>query len=372
MTAAVHPRRASPSATARTPTPAVVPPEARGVPRDGVRLLVAAAGRPPVAGRFTDLPRALEPGDLVVVNTSATEPAALDAVREDGRPVVVHVSGPLPSRRTGAAGGWVVELRSPQGTRVHDGRAGEALRLPLGGRAVLVAGHPDADRAAGGRLWRADLRVPGPLPAYLAAAGRPITYSYLRERPPIGAYQTIFARRTDAGFASAEMPSAARPFSAAVVAGLRERGVGVTTVQLHTGVASLEAGEEPLPERFAVPPAAAAAVNATRAAGGRIVAVGTTVTRALETVADRTGAVRAGRGWTELVLSPDRPARVVDGLVTGWHEPEASHLLLLRAVAGSGLVDKAYEAAYDGGFLWHEFGDSCLLLAAGTSAHPPI
>ncbi len=138
---------------------------------------------------------------------------------------------------------------------------------------------------------------------------------------------------------------------------------------LHTGVASLEAGEEPLPERYRVPATTAAAVNATRAAGGRIVAVGTTVTRALETVAGPDGAVRVGAGWTELVLGPDRPARVVDGLVTGWHEPAASHLLLLDAVAGPDLVRRAYAAALDRGYLWHEFGDSCLLLPAARRAH---
>ncbi len=158
------------------------------------------------------------------------------------------------------------------------------------------------------------------------------------------------------------MPSAARPFTPAVLCALHRRGVEVAPLTLHTGVASLDAGEEPLPERYAVPATTAAAVNATRAAGGRIVAVGTTVTRALETVADPDGTVRVGAGWTDLVLGPDRAARVVDGLVTGWHEPEASHLLLLEAVAGPDLVRRAYAAALSRGYLWHEFGDSCLLL----------
>ena len=161
---------------------------------------------------------------------------------------------------------------------------------------------------------------------------------------------------------SAEMPSAGRPFTHAVLSGLLARGVRVAEVVLHTGVSSPEAGETPLPERFRVPPAAAGAVNATRAAGGRIVAVGTTVTRALESATTADGTVRAAGGWTELVLGPDRPARVVDGLVTGWHEPEASHLLLLTAVAGPHLVERAYAAALEHRYLWHEFGDSCLLL----------
>lgn len=158
------------------------------------------------------------------------------------------------------------------------------------------------------------------------------------------------------------MPSAGRPFSAGVLGGLAGAGVGVAEVVLHTGVSSLEADEVPLPERYRVPRATADAVNAARAAGARVVAVGTTVTRALESVADDAGRVRAGVGWTDLVLGPDRPARVVDGLVTGWHEPEASHLLLLEAVAGARIVGRAYAAAVDTGYLWHEFGDSCLLL----------
>ncbi len=337
------------------------PPEARGVPRDGVRLLVARPGRPLRHLTFAALPGVLRRGDLLVVNDSDTEPAAVDGHRADGRPVVLHVSGPAESE-------WVVELRSPDGRRVGDGTAGEAVHLPGGVTAFLLAAHPDPRRSTGSRLWRARIPVAGGLPQWLAAFGRPIAYAYLRGPRPLADYRTVFARRHGHGFASAEMPSAARPFTPAVLCALRRRGVGVTTLTLHTGVASLEAGEEPLPERYAVPATAAAAVNATREAGGRIVAVGTTATRALETVADPDGSVRVGAGWTDLVLGPDRPARVVDGLVTGWHEPEASHLLLLEAVAGEALVRRAYAAALDRGYLWHEFGDSCLLLPAARRA----
>ena len=188
------------------------------------------------------------------------------------------------------------------------------MRLPGGVTAFLLAAHPDPRRRTGSRLWRARIPVAGGLPQWLAAFGRPITYPYLRGPRPIDDYRTVFARRDGHGFASAEMPSAARPFTPAVLCGLHRRGVEVVALTLHTGVASLEAGEEPLPERYAVPATTAAAVNATRATGGRIVAVGTTVTRALETVADPDGTVRVGAGWTDLVLGPDRPARVVDGL----------------------------------------------------------
>jgi S-adenosylmethionine:tRNA ribosyltransferase-isomerase len=146
------------------------------------------------------------------------------------------------------------------------------------------------------------------------------------------------------------------------VTDLVRAGVAVAPVTLHAGVSSLEPGEAPPPERYQVPASTAALVNHTRDHGGRVVAVGTTVTRALETVAGPQGGVWAGAGWTDLVLEPARPARVVAGLVTGWHAPDASHLLLLAAVGGADLVAEAYAAALAEGYLWHEFGDSCLLL----------
>ncbi|MDN5858834.1 MAG: S-adenosylmethionine:tRNA ribosyltransferase-isomerase [Pseudonocardia sp.] len=336
------------------------PPEARGLARDEVRLLVAAGSGGSGAvrhTRFTALPDVLAPGDLVVVNDSDTEPAAVDGFRADGRPVTLHVSGPARED----PGAVVVELRSPGLGRVDDGRRGERLRLPYGVVATLVAAYPDPSVRSGSRLWLARLPVAGGVRNWLRAAGRPIRYSYVPREYPLADYRTIFAR--DRGeFGSAEMPSAARPFSARVLAGLEAAGIGVAALTLHTGVASLEAGETPLPERYRVPAATAAAVNATRATGGRIVAVGTTAARALETVADRGGAVRAGRGWTDLVLGPDRHARVVEGLVTGWHEPQASHLLLLEALAGQRLVGRAYAAATAARYRWHEFGDTCVLL----------
>ena len=193
---------------------------------------------------------------------------------------------------------------------------------------------------------------------YLARHGRPITYSYVRGRWPIADYQTVFAR--DPG--SAEMPSAGRPFTLDLVAALMSKGVIVAPITLHTGVSSLENGEAPLPERYRVPDATTRLVNMVKASGGRVVAVGTTVTRALETVASVDGQVHGGSGWTDLVLGPDRPARVVDGLVTGWHAPGASHLQLLEAVSGPDLVASAYREALSARYRWHEFGDSCLLL----------
>jgi S-adenosylmethionine:tRNA ribosyltransferase-isomerase len=328
----------------------VVGPSATRPPatRDGVRLMVA--GGEIAHRRFRDLAGALEPGDLVVVNTSDTEPAAVPGRRADGRAVLLHVSGP------GRHGGLVVELRTPEGHRVTDAVAGEPVALPAGVVATLRPGPPGAQP---GRLWHTGVAVEGGLAGYLAAVGSPIRYPHVPEPWPIEEYRTVFATPVPGEFGSAEMPSAGRPFTPAVLDALHARGIRTARIVLHTGVSSLEADEVPLPERYRVPEATAAAVNATR---GRVVAVGTTVTRALETAAAPDGTVHAAQGWTDLVLGPDRPPRVVDGLVTGWHEPEASHLLLLEAVAGPELVGRAYAAAVERSYRWHEFGDSCLLL----------
>jgi S-adenosylmethionine:tRNA ribosyltransferase-isomerase len=333
---------------------ATEPPEQRGLARDEVRLLVAEAGGTVRHATFRDLATFLRPGDLVVVNTSATRASAVDGLRADGRPVTMHVSHRLPH-----GGEWVVELRAPHGVaRIHDARVGELLHLPSRVTATLRAAHPDPSRRSGSRLWLASIPVEGGVAGWLERVGRPIIYGHLRTHPPLSAYQTLFAH--DPG--SAEMPSAGRPFSIRVLADLRRRGVAVADVTLHTGVSSTESGEPPPAEWYRVPAATAQEVNRTHADGGRVIAVGTTVVRALESTADRHRRVGAGAGWTELVLGPDRAPRVVDGLITGWHEPDASHLLLLEAVAGPELVGDAYAAALAARYRWHEFGDSCVLL----------
>jgi S-adenosylmethionine:tRNA ribosyltransferase-isomerase len=332
------------------------PPEERGLTRDGVRLLVATPDGLAHA-RFSDLPHFLVAGDLLVVNTSATVAAALDATRPDGRPVVVHLSTTLDD------GTWLVELRErPAGSgRVTDAVPGETLTLPGGGSLTLLHRYPDP---AATRMWAACACVEGDVHALLARHGRPIRYSYVRHRWPLAAYQSVFARSPG----SAEMPSAGRPFTPGLVTDLVTAGVMIAPVTLHAGVASLETGEPPLPERFSVPDTTAQLVNLTRAAGHRVVAVGTTCTRALESAAGPDGTVRPASGWTDLVLGPGQPARIVTGLITGWHDPEASHLALLEAVAGSALVGSAYSEAERAGYLWHEFGDSCLLLPPARGA----
>jgi S-adenosylmethionine:tRNA ribosyltransferase-isomerase len=358
------------------------PPEERGRGRDDVRLL-AATPDGLVHSRFGDLPRFLSPGDLLIVNTSATIAAAVDGRRGDGRPVVVHLSTPLGERALGVGapaervtmdaapregtpgeGMWLVELRGRAAAagRVTDAVPGETITLPAGASVTLLRPYPEPSAT---RMWEAEVAAGGDLGAFLHRHGRPIRYSYVPDLCPLAAYQTVFARSPG----SAEMPSAGRPFTPDLVTDLIVAGVVVAPITLHTGVASLDAGEPPLPERFTVPEPTAQLVNLTRAAGRRVVAVGTTSTRALESAAGRGGAVRARRGWTDLVLGADHPARIVNGLVTGWHDPEASHLALLEAVAGPKLVHAAYREAEQAGYLWHEFGDSCLLLPPLPGAH---
>jgi S-adenosylmethionine:tRNA ribosyltransferase-isomerase len=192
--------------------------------------------------------------------------------------------------------------------------------------------------------------------------GRPIRYSYTERDQPLSVYQTVFALPAADGAGSAEMPSAARPFTAALVAELVSRGVQFAPITLHTGVASAEAHESPYPERFSVPEASARLINAARAGGGRVVAVGTTAVRAVESAVGADGVVRARAGWTDLVITPERGVRVVDGLLTGLHEPEASHLLMLEAIAGRAAIGRCSEEALRGLYLWHEFGDVHLIL----------
>ncbi|MEU1046086.1 S-adenosylmethionine:tRNA ribosyltransferase-isomerase [Streptomyces sp. NPDC005897] len=350
-----------------------VPVEQRGpgLDRDGVRLLVSR-GTEVAHHAFAELPGLLRAGDLLVVNTSPTLAAAVDGRVGHAR-VVVHFS------TRGDDGRWAVELREPDGrgttraraevkgvprarARQVEGRgcgglAGTRVRLPGGGRLVLE----EPLSARGERLWWA--RVSGAeVPALLREYGRPIRYSYTERDQPLSVYQTVFALPSADGTGSAEMPSAARPFTARLVAELVSRGVQFAPVSLHTGVASAESHEPPYPERFAVPRASARLINAARAGDGRVVAVGTTAVRAVESAAGADGVVRERAGWTDLVVTPERGVRVVEGLLTGLHEPEASHLLMLEAVAGRAAIDRGYEAAVRGRYLWHEFGDVHLLL----------
>jgi len=354
---------------------AAEPPEARGLRRDAVRLLVSNLERDGIEhARFSDLPRWLDAGDLLVVNTSGTMNAALEARGPDGDAFELHLSTLLPG------GFWTVEVRVPgagASLPYRDARAGTTLRLPGNGRATLLAPYPlTGSLESASRLWMAALVVPDGVQAYLARVGFPIRYSYVKRSWPSSMYQTVFA--TDAG--SAEMPSAGRPFTPELVTDLVKSGIQIAPLVLHTGVASLEDHEPPYDEFYRVSPQTAERVNAARREGHRIVAVGTTVVRALETVTDERGIASPGRGWTDLVITPERPLRIVNALITGLHEPHASHLTMLEraveaalgnpAVRGRPAIDgyaarhleRAYREASEAGYLWHEFGDSHLIV----------
>jgi len=320
---------------------ATAPPESRGLLRDEVRLLVTdRAGRSHTHAAFYDFSKFLHGGDLVVINDSATVPAAMPAHRENGAPIDLHVSTMIDERI------WITE---PRGTVL----CGEELQLPDGGSAVTIA-PVEPERP---RLWYTWFQLPQPMFDYLAATGEPIRYRYMKQRFPLRDYQTMFAREPG----SSEMPSAGRPFTPRVVAALNAKGIEIAALTLHCGVASFEAPERPGTERFIVPHATAERVNAARARGGRVVAVGTTVVRALESAIEGDKIVAAS-GWTGLVIDEHHHIRGADGMLTGFHDANATHVSILRAFLDRALLDSAYDEAADEQYRYHEFGDVHLIL----------
>ena len=330
---------------------AVGPPESRGLRRDEVRLLVSRGDADPVHARFVDLADFLEPGDLVVANESATLPASLPA-RAGLGDFVLNLSTDF------GQGLWLAE---PRWSAARPGplplAAGEDIDLAgISGR--MVAPAPGQER-----LWF--VRIDGDVETIFRCCGQPIRYAYAGAAWPLEDYQTVFAARPG----SAEMPSAGRPFSSRVLARLAARGVRLARITLHTGVSSLEVEAEEVEahpmqaEPFEVSALTARAVNETRARGGRVIAVGMTVVRALESAWDEeAGALRAAEGFTRRFVHPAAGVRTVDGLLTGMHDPVTSHLAMLYAIAGRERVMADYQEALREGYLWHEFGDSHLIL----------
>ena len=353
------------------------PPEARGFERDEVRLLVSYKSDARVFhARFRDLGDFLKSGDVLVINTSGTMNAALEAEREDGTKLELHLSTRLPADL------WTVEVRIPEGSATEpfrSARAGETLRLP--GRATATLHVPYPRNARGSRLWISTLDLPEPVEEYMNQHGFPIRYGYVKGSWPLSYYQTVYANETG----SAEMPSAGRAFTPELITNLVARGVQVAPLILHTGVASLEEDEPPYEEFYRVPSETTRLVNAAHAADRRVVAVGTTVVRALETVTDEDGIAHPGEGWTGLVVTPELGIRSVDAMLTGLHEPRSTHLAMLQALvenkhsralssraeaaskrcsalAGEKHLKAAYAEALREGYLWHEFGDLHLIL----------
>jgi S-adenosylmethionine:tRNA ribosyltransferase-isomerase len=339
---------------------ASAPPEARGLRRDQVRLMVSNYSTDRVRhARFHDLPDYLSEGDVLVINTSRTRNSAVTAFRADGTALELHVSTHFDDEL------WTVEVRSvhENGKTKHleDAREGEILALPVMAKAILQRPYVSdcADDAKPSEtLWLAKLIFPQPVDDYLARYGFPIRYNYVKERWPLSFYQTIYA--TESG--SAEMPSAGRPFTSGLLKRLTAQGIRIAPLVLHTGISNLETHEPPYKEFYRVTPETARTVNEARTSGQRIIAVGTTAIRALETVTNADGQTHAGEGWTCLVVTAQRGLRAVNALLTGMHEPEASHLAILEALAGLSHLKIAYNEALHNGYLWHEFGDLHLIV----------
>lgn len=327
---------------------ATAPTEIRGKARDRGRLLVSANGGHQHA-RFLDLPQFLQPGDLLVVNRSATLPASLPGEGSFGK-FILNLSTDYGS------GLWLAEPRFNEATP-------GPLPVRIGDRIMFgeICGHFIAPYPGIERLWF--VQFSGSVTQAMSSVGRPIRYGYLAGNYDLTHYQTLFAKVPG----SAEMPSAAYPFTRRVLQRLHMRGIEIADVTLHTGVSSLEVEEDkveqhPLyPEPFWVPSATAAAVNKARAANRRVIALGTTVVRALES-AWNGEAVHHSSGFTRLFVHPARGVCVVNGLITGLHDPNTSHLAMLYALAGQSLIRSAYEEAVQHSYLWHEFGDSHLIL----------
>ncbi|MEZ4956182.1 MAG: S-adenosylmethionine:tRNA ribosyltransferase-isomerase [Saprospiraceae bacterium] len=334
-----------------------LPTEERKIGRDGVRLLVSERETDDIQhARFRDIGQCLRQGDVLVVNTSATMPAALDIELPDGGAGRMHLSTQKDDHT------WIVEIRAVLENKTHrygGVEVGQKFDLPDGGY-VKIKRPFYKNRLPENHLhlWEASFRLPHGMNAFLEKHGKPIRYDQLQANYPLAYYQTIFSNE----MGSSEMPSAGRAFTPALVAELIVKGVQFAPIVLHTGVSSLESNERPYPEFYKMPPTTASLLNLAKKENRRIIAVGTTAVRAVESATDTEGIIRAGNGWTDLYITPDRGMHTVTGLLTGFHEPKASHLLMLGALAEATHLQKCYDEALVERYEWHEFGDLHLLL----------
>jgi len=307
-------------------------------------MVIGRAARTIEHADFARLGSFLQAGDLLVVNRSRTIPAAFPARRDGGELVQLRICARHKNE-------WHVLAVQPDPPHANVAlRAGERLRVD--GADTIVRGR----RTDVPLLWRID--TPSDGLERVLRTGEPIRYSYVPSPVPANHYQTVFA--TEPG--SAETPSAGRAFSWELLLALKRAGIDLADIVLHTGLSSLQDddvdADHPLFEEwFEVGPRAAEAVNR----ASRVIAVGTTVVRALETAVAK-GQAQPMQGWTRLRLGPGSPLQVVDGLLTGFHEPQASHFDLLRACLDETLLERTYREAIAARYFWHEFGDLSLIL----------
>lgn len=330
-----------------------------GKQRDSVRLLVSTS-QGHHHTQFANLSNFLEAGDLLVVNDSGTLPASLPARGRLGE-FVLNLSTDY------GDGLWVLEPRQsyskPGPLPLHPNEVVKVDNTTV----TLLAPYPNLPR-----LWFAKFHLENTqdktVQDLATRVGKAIRYGYIQDEFDLANYQTLFSEKVG----SAEMPSAARPFTQNVLTDLQTKGVDVAAITLHTGVSSLEIESDVIedavlyPEPFEVSEAVAAQVNQTRQAGGRVIAVGTTVVRSLESAYQESEySVVATKGFTRHYIHPQKTVKSIDGLITGLHDPKASHLAMLYTIAGKQLIQEAYQEAIAHRYLWHEFGDSHLILPNG-------
>jgi len=330
-----------------------LPTEERNMERDEVRLLVTTNSGQTAHTTFNQLPGFLQKGDVLIVNTSATVPSALPVSLPGDKQGRLHVSTKLNNNE------WLIEIREVTGnktSRWHEGEEAMTLQLPLSQTVILKKKFYKNDHWL--HLWIAEFNVNQPLQKYLSANAQPIQYEKLDRQYPLSYYQAFFSFHPG----SAEMPSAGRGFTKNLVERLLKKGIVLAPVILHTGVSSLEENETPYPEYMEVDPVTASIINTAKSQYRRIIAVGTTAIRAIETAVNNEGLVLPYKGNTELFIDENYSMKVIDGLLTGFHEPKASHLNMLQSIAGYDHLDKAYKEAIREGYYWHQFGDLHLIL----------
>jgi S-adenosylmethionine:tRNA ribosyltransferase-isomerase len=338
---------------------ASAPAEARGQARDHVRLLVIHRASGQVEHhRFYEIVEYMRPGDVVVLNVSRTVPAALPGVTDNGQEIELRLSAQRSANGNGGGRVWQAVFK-PDEAVITPG-----LRLTFGDGALTARVRRQREDIA--RLWEIEFdSTDRPISGWLETLGRPIKYDYVPERWGLEYYQTVYA----AVPGSAEMPSAGRAFTPELLVQMQRKGVALAQIILHTGVSNIDIETEQVEQHtmyeewYQVSAAAAETINQARARGGRIVAIGTTPTRTLETVTDEQGVVHAGEGWTKLYITPGYRFKAVDVLLTGLHEAKSTRLVLATAFTGDqALVLRAYHEAISQGYLWHEFGDLSLIL----------
>jgi S-adenosylmethionine:tRNA ribosyltransferase-isomerase len=329
------------------------PTEERNMHRDEVRLLVTGSNGNIQHSTFKFLDNFLSKGDVLVVNTSATIPAALPLLLPGGSKGKLHLGTKLKEKE------WLVEIREITGNRTirwKEGEAGMQFELPSSASVTLKQNFYNNDQWLD--LWIADFDIHESMQKYLSANALPIQYEKLNRQYPLSYYQTFFSFHPG----SSEMPSAGRGFTAPLIERLLQKGIVFAPVVLHTGVSSLEENETPYPEYMEIDPLTTSIINTAKKQGRRIIAVGTTAIRAIETALNEEDLVISYHGNTNLFIDENYKMKIADGLLTGFHEPRASHLNMLQSIAGYEHIDMAYREAIKAGYYWHQFGDLHLIL----------